>query len=137
VPRVPCEAQSARRRHRQRDRLGGRTFGAALSRREQRQRGPHRLHAQSRRERAARRDARRRRRSRPVATDRIETLLKARAKRESGDESRWREAFDGTAFGRAATPEEIADTVAFLASPRSSYTTGVVLTIDDPTRTSL
>ena len=73
----------------------------------------------------------------PVATDRIETLLKARAKRESGDESRWREAFDGTAFGRAATPEEIPDTVAFLASPRSSYTTGVVLTIDDPTRTSL
>jgi hypothetical protein len=33
-------------------------------------------------------------------------------------------------FGRAAAPEEIASAVAFLASPRSGYTSGTVLTID-------
>lgn len=33
-------------------------------------------------------------------------------------------------FGRPADPEEIAAAVAFLASPKSGYTTGTVLTID-------
>jgi hypothetical protein len=33
-------------------------------------------------------------------------------------------------MGRAATPREIADTMVFLASDRSSYTSGVVMTID-------
>jgi NAD(P)-dependent dehydrogenase (short-subunit alcohol dehydrogenase family) len=33
-------------------------------------------------------------------------------------------------FGRAATPREIGNAVAFLASPASGYTTGTVLTID-------
>jgi NAD(P)-dependent dehydrogenase (short-subunit alcohol dehydrogenase family) len=66
----------------------------------------------------------------PVGTDRIETLLRARARRDFGDESRWRDYHKTMAFGRPATPEEIADAVAFLASPRSGYTTGTVLTID-------
>ena len=34
------------------------------------------------------------------------------------------------AFGRAAKPEEIAWMVAFLASNRSAYTTGSIVTID-------
>ncbi|HXW24828.1 MAG TPA: SDR family oxidoreductase, partial [Xanthobacteraceae bacterium] len=33
-------------------------------------------------------------------------------------------------FGRAATPEEIASAVAFLASDRSGYASGSVVTID-------
>lgn len=66
----------------------------------------------------------------PVGTDRMEMLLRARAKRDFGDESRWRDYHKTMAFSRPATPEEIADAVAFLASPRSGYTTGTVLTID-------
>lgn len=66
----------------------------------------------------------------PVGTDRIETLLRARAVREFGDETRWGEYQQAMAFGRPASPEEIASAVAFLASPRSGYTTGTILTID-------
>ena len=43
---------------------------------------------------------------------------------------RWRELTAGMPFGRAATPREIANAVAFLASPVSAYTTGTVLTIN-------
>ena len=57
-------------------------------------------------------------------------LLRARAERELGDAERWSEMLSGMAFGRAATPEEIGDAVAFLASPRSGYTTGTILTIN-------
>ena len=66
----------------------------------------------------------------PVATDRIEMLLRARAQREFGDETRWQEFHKSMAFGRPAHPEEIASAVAFLASSRSGYTTGTILTID-------
>lgn len=66
----------------------------------------------------------------PVGTGRIETLLRARAQREFGDEGRWQDYYKSMAFGRPATPEEIASAVAFLASPRSGYTTGTILTID-------
>ncbi len=38
------------------------------------------------------------------------------------------------AFGRPARPKEIANAVAFLASPRSACTSGTILTIDDPAR---
>ena len=73
----------------------------------------------------------------PVATERIERLLRAGARTKLQDESRWKEWFAGTPFGRAATPEEIANSIVFLASPRSSYTSGTILTIDDPARSSL
>ncbi len=66
----------------------------------------------------------------PVGTGRIETLLRARALREFGDEERWQDYTRTMAFGRPATPEEIGSAVAFLASPRSGYTTGTILTID-------
>ena len=66
----------------------------------------------------------------PVATERMEMLLRARAERDLGDASRWAELTRTMAFGRAATPEEIADAVVFLASPRSGYTTGTILTIN-------
>jgi NAD(P)-dependent dehydrogenase (short-subunit alcohol dehydrogenase family) len=65
----------------------------------------------------------------PVATERLTMLLRARAERELGDAGRWQELCKGMAFGRPAYPEEIASAVAFLASPRSGYTSGTVLTI--------
>ena len=66
----------------------------------------------------------------PVATDRLISLHKQQARTKFGDESRYEELFQGMSFGRPATPEEIASAVAFLASDRSAYTTGTVLTID-------
>lgn len=72
----------------------------------------------------------------PVATDRMVTFLRGRAERELGDAERWQEVFEHMAFGRPARPEEIAAAVAFLASPRSAYTSGTILTIDDPARNS-
>lgn len=66
----------------------------------------------------------------PVATDRLITLLKKRAQDRLGDAGRWQELVKGMPFGRAATPEEIAAMVAFLASDRSGYTTGTIITID-------
>ena len=66
----------------------------------------------------------------PVSTGRIEMLLRARAARELGDENRWGDYTRSMPFGRPATPDEIANAVAFLASPRSGYTNGTILTID-------
>ena len=66
----------------------------------------------------------------PVATERMEMLMRARAERDLGDAGRWRELTRHMPFGRAATAEEIGDAVAFLASPRSGYTTGTILTIN-------
>ena len=66
----------------------------------------------------------------PVETVRLVMLLRARAERELGDAERWAELTRGMAFGRAAKPEEIGDAVAFLASPRSGYTSGTILTIN-------
>ena len=66
----------------------------------------------------------------PVATDRLERLLRHRAATEIGDAGRWLELCKGMPYGRPAQPEEIANAVAFLASPRSAYTNGTVLTIN-------
>jgi NAD(P)-dependent dehydrogenase (short-subunit alcohol dehydrogenase family) len=66
----------------------------------------------------------------PVETDRIVTLMKAAAQRRFNDESRYRELMANYPLGRPAMPREIADLMAFLASDRSAYTTGVVFTVD-------
>jgi len=66
----------------------------------------------------------------PVLTERLEMLLRARAEREFGEPGRWPELLSGLPFGRAATPDEIGAAVAFLASPRSGYTSGTILTIN-------
>ena len=66
----------------------------------------------------------------PVETDRIVTLMKSAAQRRFGDEGRYRELMANYPLGRPAKPREIADLMAFLASGRSAYTTGVVFTVD-------
>ena len=66
----------------------------------------------------------------PIATDRLISLHKQMAQTKLGDAARYQELFKEMSFGRPATPEEIANAVAFLASERSGYTTGVILPID-------
>jgi len=66
----------------------------------------------------------------PVATDRIITLMKAKAKATFNDEGQYVQLMANWPRGRAANPREIADTVAFLTSERSSYTSGTIVTID-------
>jgi NAD(P)-dependent dehydrogenase (short-subunit alcohol dehydrogenase family) len=66
----------------------------------------------------------------PVETDRLVMLRRAEAQEKFGDPDKWRDLTSGMPFGRAATPREIGNAVAFLASPASGYTTGTVLTID-------
>lgn len=66
----------------------------------------------------------------PVSTPRNETMLRNKAQAEFGDGDRWAELNAALPYGRAATPGEIASAVAFLASPRSGYTNGTILTID-------
>jgi 3-oxoacyl-[acyl-carrier protein] reductase len=55
-------------------------------------------------------------------TDRIITLMKASAKAKWGDESRFEEL-----MGNVIEPEQVGDTVCFLASPRAGQLSGVVL----------
>jgi 3-oxoacyl-[acyl-carrier protein] reductase len=66
----------------------------------------------------------------PVATDRLVTLLRKRALDRNGDPETWRELAKSMPFGRPAKPEEIGAMIAFLASDRSGYTSGSVVTID-------
>jgi NAD(P)-dependent dehydrogenase (short-subunit alcohol dehydrogenase family) len=63
-------------------------------------------------------------------TERQEMLLRHRAAETLGDAERWRELTAGMPFGRMGSADEIAWAVAFLASARSGYTTGTILTID-------
>ncbi len=66
----------------------------------------------------------------PVETERIVKLMKEHARGRFNDESRYRELMGSFPLSRAAKTVEIADAMAFLASPRSGYTSGVILTID-------
>ena len=66
----------------------------------------------------------------PTATDRFIKMTRRQAERVLGDAERWEEVLSGLAQGRAATCQEIASAVVFLASDLSSYTSGQVLNID-------
>ncbi len=66
----------------------------------------------------------------PVMTDRLLMLLRHRAQEQFGDAERFMEMCASMPYGRAAAPEEIANAVAFLASPRSAYTNGTIVTIN-------
>lgn len=66
----------------------------------------------------------------PTVSDRHLKHVKERAKRVLGDESRWQELHAKLPAKRAGTVEEVANTVAFLASPRASYISGASIKID-------
>ncbi len=66
----------------------------------------------------------------PVGTDRHITLQKTRAKHLLGDENRYEEFQKSLPLGRPAHAREIGDLMAFLASDRSGYTSGVIFTVD-------
>lgn len=66
----------------------------------------------------------------PVETDRIRDALRSRATTDFGDPDRWAD-YIGTYPGqRMATADEVADAAVFLASPRSGYTSGCIMTLD-------
>jgi NAD(P)-dependent dehydrogenase (short-subunit alcohol dehydrogenase family) len=62
-------------------------------------------------------------------TDRIVPLMKAAAKEKLGDESRWEELIGTGSFGSMIEPEQVADMVAFLASPRAGKLSGVMINL--------
>lgn len=66
----------------------------------------------------------------PVATERIAKVLRNHAARLLGDERRSGELMAGYPLGRAATVAEVADLFVYLASPRSAYTSGTIVTVD-------
>ena len=66
----------------------------------------------------------------PTETEHLVRLTRNSAAEKLGDPERWRELWAPLPDGRTATVDEIADTATFLASPRSSYTSGTVVTVD-------
>ena len=66
-----------------------------------------------------------------IMTNRIHALNDAKARRENRTvEEVLRESADAIPVGRHGRPDEYADVVTFLASPRASYETGSVVRID-------
>lgn len=62
-------------------------------------------------------------------TDRIIPLMRAAAKDKLGDENRWEELIGTGSFGQMIEPEQVADMVVFLASPRAGKLSGVMINL--------
>lgn len=65
-----------------------------------------------------------------MANERGRMFMRRYAAEQFGDAERWEEAMAHLPGGRAAVDADMANAVAFLASPRAGYVSGVVLTID-------
>ena len=65
-----------------------------------------------------------------VATERLVGLMKKKAEAEYGDEGRWQGYLSKLPLSRAATVEECADVITFMASDRAGYMSGSVVTVD-------
>ncbi len=65
-----------------------------------------------------------------TASDRMITMMRSQAEKQLGDPEKWEELFKDLPFGRAAKAEEVADLATFLVSPRCSYISGTIVTID-------
>jgi NAD(P)-dependent dehydrogenase (short-subunit alcohol dehydrogenase family) len=61
-----------------------------------------------------------------IETDRLRTRLQKKARDAFGDATRWKELLKNP----MGQPQEIADLVAYLASPRASFISGTVITAD-------
>jgi len=66
----------------------------------------------------------------PIETDRLRVQSERRAAVDFGDPARWRETLANLPAGRPGLPREVADVAAFLVSPRASWVSGTVLTVD-------
>lgn len=67
-----------------------------------------------------------------TGTERAERMLRTISETKLGSADRWREVERdlNLPFGRMADPAEIADVVAFLVSPKASYVSGTIVTVD-------
>ena len=67
-----------------------------------------------------------------VVTERLETVLRTRAKEEYGDAERWRDRLQvmNLPGNRAAEAVEVADLVTFLVSDRAGYVNGITVRLD-------
>jgi NAD(P)-dependent dehydrogenase (short-subunit alcohol dehydrogenase family) len=66
----------------------------------------------------------------PVETEKHIADTERLAQERFGDKSRWRDVMSGLPMKRAATTDEVASMVAFLASDLASYISGSAITID-------
>ena len=65
-----------------------------------------------------------------MENERGEMFLRRQAEKQFGDAERWREMVSNLPGGSAATSEDIANAVVFLASSRARFVSGTILTID-------
>ena len=65
-----------------------------------------------------------------TASDRMVTMMRSQAEKKLGDPDRREELLKDLPFERAAKSKEVADLTTFLVSPRCSYISGTVITID-------
>lgn len=65
-----------------------------------------------------------------TGTERLILLLQDEARRRFGSADRWPELQAHLPYGRAAMPEEVADVVVFLSSPRANYVSGSIVNVD-------
>lgn len=66
----------------------------------------------------------------PTLTERLELLMRRKARDRTGAEDDWRSLMAPLPFGRPATPDEVAQVVTFAVSPVASYVSGTILTVD-------